>query len=81
APKPFELCYKGGFPKLKRPVRRDVPRINLELGDGATGNWTLFNDNYMVQVDGAMCLAILPMGPGGMSVEGGPAVVIGGKQL
>ncbi|KAM3353416.1 hypothetical protein ACQJBY_024529 [Aegilops geniculata] len=81
APKPFELCYKGGFPMLERPVSRDVPRINLELGDGATGNWTLFNDNYMVQGDGAMCLAILPMGPGGMPVEGEPAVVIGGKQL
>ncbi|XBI20963.1 hypothetical protein VPH35_062154 [Triticum aestivum] len=82
APKPFELCYKGGFPTtLKRPVSRDVPRINLELGGGATGNWTLFNDNYMVQVDGATCLAILPVGPGGMPVDGEPAVVIGGKQL
>jgi hypothetical protein len=77
--KPFELCYSGGFPLLKRPVSYDLPQINLELGDGATGNWTLFNDNYMVKVDGAMCVGILPMG--GMPVDGEPAVVISGKQL
>ncbi|CDJ26360.1 unnamed protein product [Triticum aestivum] len=53
-PKPFELCYKGGFPMLKRTVGHDVRRINLVLGDGATGNWTLFDDSYMVPVDGAM---------------------------
>ncbi|XP_044973349.1 chitinase CLP-like [Hordeum vulgare subsp. vulgare] len=81
APKPFKLCYSGGFPLLKRPVLPDLPRINLELGAGATRNWTLLNNNYMVQVDGALCLAILPMGPGGMPVDGEPAVVIGAKQM
>ncbi|KAF7039966.1 hypothetical protein CFC21_049904 [Triticum aestivum] len=81
APKPFKLCYSGGFPLLKRPVLPDMPYINLELGAGATGNWTLFNNNYMVQVDGALCLAILPTGAGGMPVDGEPAVVIGATQL
>lgn len=76
---PFELCYSGGFPLLKRPVKYDMPQIDLELGDGATGNWTLFDENYMVQVDGAMCVGILPMG--GMAADGEPAMVIVGKQL
>ncbi|KAF7025867.1 hypothetical protein CFC21_038019 [Triticum aestivum] len=80
ATKPFELCYNGAFPMLKR-AGLDMPYIKLELGDGATRNWTLFNDNYMVPVDGAMCVGILPMGPDGMPVDGEPAVVIGGKQL
>jgi hypothetical protein len=81
APKPFKLCYRGGFPLLKRPVLPDLPYIKLELGAGATGNWTLFNNNYMVQGDGALCLAILPTGRGGMPVDGDPAVVIGATQL
>ena len=54
---------------------------NLELGAGATGNWTLFNNYYMVDGDGAWCLTILPTGPGGMPVDGDPAVVIGATQL
>lgn len=85
---PFELCYRGGFPMLKRPAVLDVPRIDLELGDGATGNWTLFNGNYMVQTENGLCVGILPMDDdaaagrrGGMHVEGEPAVVLGGKQL
>ncbi|XP_051228066.1 chitinase CLP-like [Lolium perenne] len=80
ATKPFELCYNGAFPMLKR-SGYDMPYIKLELGNGATRNWTLFNSNYMVQVEGAMCVGILPMGPRGMPVAGEPAVVIGGKQL
>lgn len=80
AVKPFELCYNGAFPMLKRPVSYDVPGINLELS-GATSNWTVFNNNYLVQVKGAMCVGILEMGPGGMPVDGEPAVVIGGMQL
>jgi hypothetical protein len=80
ATKPFELCYNGAFPMLKR-SGYDMPYIELELGNGATRNWTLFNSNYMVQVEGAMCVGILPMGPRGMPVAGEPAVVIGGKQL
>ena len=79
APEPFELCYRGGFPRLKRPSSWDVPRIVLELGEGATRNWTLSNNNYLVEVDGAMCVGILPMT--GMPVDSEPAVVIGGKQL
>ncbi|EMS51325.1 Basic 7S globulin 2 [Triticum urartu] len=82
APKPFEICYNAGFMRLKRPSAYDVPRIQLELGAGATWkNWTLYGDNYLVKVDGALCLGILRMGPGGMPVDGEPAVVIGAKQL
>ncbi|KAM3354380.1 hypothetical protein ACQJBY_025201 [Aegilops geniculata] len=82
APKPFEVCYNAGLMRLKRPSAYDVPRIQLELGAGATWkNWTLYGDNYLVKVDGALCLGILPMGPGGMPVDGEPAVVIGAKQL
>jgi hypothetical protein len=80
ATKPFELCYRGGFPRLKRPSSWDVPRIILELGDGATRNWTLNNNNYLVEVGGAMCVGILPMEMG-TPVDGEPAMVIGGKQL
>ncbi|XP_062208734.1 chitinase CLP-like [Phragmites australis] len=79
AVKPFELCYNGVVPLLKRPVKYDVPLINMELA-GATGNWTVFND-YLVHVEGAMCLGILEMGPGGMPVDGEPSVVVGGKML
>uniref|UniRef100_A0ACD5XK64 Uncharacterized protein n=1 Tax=Avena sativa TaxID=4498 RepID=A0ACD5XK64_AVESA len=74
ATKPFELCYRGGFPRVKVPWSWDVPRIILELGDGATRNWTVDNNNYVVEVDGALCVGILP-------VDGRPAMVIGGKQL
>jgi hypothetical protein len=80
AVKLFQLCYNGAFPVLKRPVSYDVPAIDLELA-GATRNWTVFNNNYLVQVDGAMCVGILEMGSGGMPVDGEPAVVIGGKTL
>jgi hypothetical protein len=80
AVKPFQLCYNGAFPLLKRPVSYDVPAIDLELA-GATRNWTVFNNNYLVQVDGAMCVGILEMGSGGMPVDGEPAVVIGGKTM
>jgi hypothetical protein len=73
AVKLFQLCYNGAFPLLKRPVSYDVPAIDLELA-GA-------NNNYLVQVDGAMCVGILEMGSGGMPVDGEPAVVIGGKTL
>uniref|UniRef100_A0ACD5XDY3 Uncharacterized protein n=1 Tax=Avena sativa TaxID=4498 RepID=A0ACD5XDY3_AVESA len=81
ATKPFELCYRGGFPRLKRPSSWDVPRIILELGDGATMNWTVNNNNYLVEVDGAMCVGILPMAMGMPPVDGQPAMVIGGKQM
>ncbi|KAL6616666.1 hypothetical protein ACP70R_038936 [Stipagrostis hirtigluma subsp. patula] len=80
AVKPFELCYNGAFPMLKRPASFDVPRIDLEL-DGATRNWTVFNNNYLVRVEGAVCVGILEMGPGGMPVAGEPAVMLGGKTL
>ncbi|CAM0884795.1 unnamed protein product [Alopecurus aequalis] len=81
APKPFELCYSGGFPRLKRPSSWDVPQIVLELGDGATRNWTLFNNNWLVEVDRKFCVGIVSTGGNGMPVDGEPAVVIGGKQL
>ena len=47
AVKPFQLCYNGTVPLLKRPVSHDAPRINLELA-GVTSNWTVFNNNYLV---------------------------------
>ena len=52
----------------------------MELA-GVTSNWTVFNNNYLVQVDGAICIGILEMGPGAMPVDGEPAVVIGGKTM
>jgi hypothetical protein len=69
AVKPFQLCYNGAFPLLKRPVSYDVPAIDLKLA-GATRNWTVFNNNYLVQVDGTMCVGILEMGSGGMRRAG-----------
>ncbi|KAL5220470.1 hypothetical protein ABZP36_025183 [Zizania latifolia] len=78
---PFKLCYAGAFPLRKRPPTYDVPWIHLELQGGATGNWTLFNGNYLVQLPEALCVGILEMGPGGMPVDGEPAMVLGLKQL
>lgn len=77
--KPFELCYggTGGFALMKR-AGYDAPAITLELGDGATGNWTILNGNYLVR---GTCVGIVEMGPEGMPVDGEPAVVLGGMQL
>uniref|UniRef100_A0A0D3EYF9 Peptidase A1 domain-containing protein n=2 Tax=Oryza TaxID=4527 RepID=A0A0D3EYF9_9ORYZ len=78
---PFKLCYNGAFPMLKRPASMDIPTIHLEL-DGATGTWSWFNDNYLVFAPGAaLCVGVLEMGPGGMPVDGEPAMVVGVKQL
>uniref|UniRef100_A0ACD5XGL0 Uncharacterized protein n=1 Tax=Avena sativa TaxID=4498 RepID=A0ACD5XGL0_AVESA len=76
AVKPFELCYRGSFTRLRRPSAYDLPYITLELGEGATWNWTLYTDNYMVEVDRAMCVGILPT-----AMDSKPAVVLGGRQL
>ncbi|KAL5223323.1 hypothetical protein ABZP36_028036 [Zizania latifolia] len=73
---PFKLCYAGPIPMLKRPPVFDMPTIYLELA-GATRVWPLYVDNYMV----GSCVGILEMGPGGMPVDGEPAMVIGVKQL
>ncbi|KAL5228584.1 hypothetical protein ABZP36_016849 [Zizania latifolia] len=80
AVEPFKLCYNDAFPLLKRPISYDVPTIRLELA-GATGNWSLFNGNYLVRLPGANCVGILEMGPGHMPVDGEPAMVLGVKQL
>uniref|UniRef100_J3L7P1 Xylanase inhibitor C-terminal domain-containing protein n=1 Tax=Oryza brachyantha TaxID=4533 RepID=J3L7P1_ORYBR len=81
AVEPFNLCYDGGFPFLKRPTTYDVPTIYLELA-GATASWPLFTENYMVRTSRGMCVGILEMEPGvGMPVDGEPAMVLGLKQL
>lgn len=41
----------------------------------------MLNNNYLVQVDGAMCVGVLEMEPGAMPVDGEPAAVIGGKTI
>ncbi|KAG8079023.1 hypothetical protein GUJ93_ZPchr0007g4558 [Zizania palustris] len=73
---PFKLCYTGPIPLMKRPTAFDMPTIYLEL-TGGTAAWPLYVNNYMV----GSCVGILEMGPGGMPVDGEPAMVIGVKQL
>lgn len=84
AVKPFKLCYHGAFVMLKRPASLDVPRINMKLaGTGAKNftSWTVFNNNYLVHVDGATCIGILEMERRSMPVDGEPAMVIGAKTI
>ncbi|KAG8079021.1 hypothetical protein GUJ93_ZPchr0007g5143 [Zizania palustris] len=47
----------------------------------ATGNWTLSNGNYPAQRPVAFCAGILEMAPGGMPIDGEPAMVLGLKLL
>uniref|UniRef100_J3L7N9 Xylanase inhibitor C-terminal domain-containing protein n=1 Tax=Oryza brachyantha TaxID=4533 RepID=J3L7N9_ORYBR len=79
----FELCYGGAggtsftFPMMKW-TGIDAPAITLQLGAGATGNWTILNSNYLREWS---CVGVVEMGPEGMPVDGEPAVVLGGVQL
>ncbi|PAN19877.1 hypothetical protein PAHAL_3G304700 [Panicum hallii] len=76
---PFELCYDTFSLRRVRVLGWDVPSIRLELGAGASMNWTVASGNSMVQAaDRTLCLAVVEMGPGAAH---GAAVVIGGYQV
>ncbi|XP_039840980.1 chitinase CLP-like [Panicum virgatum] len=76
---PFELCYDTFSLRHGRVLGWDVPSIRLELGAGASMNWTVASGNSMVQAaDRTLCLAVVEMGGPGAAA---PAVVIGGYQV
>ncbi|CAL5094614.1 unnamed protein product [Urochloa decumbens] len=79
---PFSLCYDTASLRHVRVLGWDVPSIHLELGAGASMNWTMGSGNSMVQVgdDGALCLAFVEM-RGAAADPAAPAVVIGGYQV
>ncbi|KAG2619688.1 hypothetical protein PVAP13_3NG127100 [Panicum virgatum] len=75
---PFELCFDTFSLRHVRVLGWDVPSIRLELGAGASMDWTVASGNSMVQAaDRTLCLAVIEMGPGAAA----PAVVIGGYQV
>nr|CAB3465431.1 unnamed protein product [Digitaria exilis] len=81
---PFELCYDTWSLRHLRVVGWDVPSIHLELGAGASMNWTVDSGNSMVQVaDRTLCLAVVEMvGPEEAAAhDAAAAVVIGGYQV
>ncbi|OEL34247.1 hypothetical protein BAE44_0004734 [Dichanthelium oligosanthes] len=79
---PFELCYDTFSLRHVRVLGWDVPLIRLELGAGASMNWTVDSGNSMVQAaDRTLCLAVVEMAPEAEHAAAAPAVVIGGYQV
>ncbi|CAL4907841.1 unnamed protein product [Urochloa decumbens] len=78
---PFELCYDTASLRHVRVLGWDVPSIHLELGAGASMNWTVGSGNSMVQAaEGTLCLAVVEM-RGAVAEPAVPTVVIGGYQV
>ncbi|RCV18002.1 hypothetical protein SETIT_3G265800v2 [Setaria italica] len=76
---PFELCYDTFSLRRVKVLGWDVPSIRLELGAGATMNWTVGAGNSMVQAaERTLCLAVVEMHG---AEAAAPAVVIGGYQV